>query len=236
MFGTPPAYTHVVNPRTRSLKITIDPSGEVIVSTPRFTPKLLIDAFVKKNVGWITAQRERVASLPQFNSLTRVIIFNQEYRKVVRYSAAIPSGIGIQGKELVFNPLEPSGGRGEGGGDEQWEKAAEDSLARFLKKTARSYIFPRTIALGQKMKTTFERISLKEQKTRWGSCSSRGNLNFNWRLVHFKPEIIDYVIIHELAHRTHMDHSHRFWQLVGQYDPEYDKHRGWLKRQGGSVG
>ena len=86
------------------------------------------------------------------------------------------------------------------------------------------------------MDINFNSITLREQKTRWGSCSSKGNLNFNWRLVHYRPEIIDYVIIHELAHRTHMNHSAKFWQLVEKYDPEYRKHRGFLKRHGMAVG
>ncbi len=200
------------------------------MTTPRFTPQLIIDGFVKKNEGWITKQLERVAELPRFNTAVAVTIFNTEYRKVARYDARVPFGISIQGKEIVYTPLSPARS-----GQESWGSEAEEALARFLKKTARSYIFPRTETLGALMKTTFGRISLKEQKTRWGSCSSRGNLNFNWRLVHFKPEIIDYVIVHELAHRTHMDHSHEFWRLVGKFDPEYTKHRGWLKRQGGTL-
>ncbi len=86
------------------------------------------------------------------------------------------------------------------------------------------------------MNTSINKITLRQQKTRWGSCSSAGNLNFNWRLVHYPPEVIDYVIIHELAHRTHMDHSSSFWQLVARYDPDHLKHRNWLKKHGVSVG
>ena len=82
------------------------------------------------------------------------------------------------------------------------------------------------------MQTSYNKITLRRQKTRWGSCSSKKNLNFNWQLVYFEPKIIDYVIIHELAHLTHMNHSKNFWQLVEKYDPEYKKHVGWLKRNG----
>jgi predicted metal-dependent hydrolase len=82
------------------------------------------------------------------------------------------------------------------------------------------------------MDISFGSISLREQKSRWGSCSSLGNLNFNWRLAHHPPAVIDYVIIHELAHRLHMDHSSAFWSVVKKYDPEHLKHQGWLKRRG----
>lgn len=224
-------YTHRVKANSKSLKISIDPSGEVIVTTPRFVPQLAVSLFVKQHTAWITKQLEKAAALPSYNSPTKVSIFNTEYTKKVEYDNTKPFGISIRGSAVVYNLLSSPGNEAL-----RWNAHAEESLLRFLQKTARAYILPRTQTLGQKMKTTYERVSLKEQKTRWGSCSSRGNLNFNWRLVHFKPEIINYVIIHELAHRTHMDHSHLFWRVVGAHDPEYAKHRGWLKRQGGSVG
>ncbi|MBT3249209.1 MAG: M48 family metallopeptidase [Candidatus Pacebacteria bacterium] len=107
---------------------------------------------------------------------------------------------------------------------------------RFLKSTATRYILPRTKQLADKMEIKFGRITLRQQKTRWGSCSSQGNLNFNWRLVHCPTKVIDYVIIHELAHRQHMNHSSSFWGLVRKHDPEYLRNRGWLKRNGLVLG
>ncbi len=227
----PITFTHRVSPNATGIKISLDRSGGICVTSPKFTPMFLINAFVKQQEPWIRAQQEKLALLPRQNTPTTVVIFDTPYQKKVRYESSLPFGIATQGKTLFYNLLSPPTTE-----PLVWNAKAEEALMRFLQQTARAYILPRTKLLGQKMKTTYERISLKEQKTRWGSCSSRGNLNFNWRLVHFKPEIIDYVIIHELAHRTHMDHSHLFWGLVGKYDPEYTKHRGWLKRQGGSIG
>lgn len=71
------------------------------------------------------------------------------------------------------------------------------------------------------MGVTYGRITLREQKTRWGSCSSKGNLNFNWKLALMPDEILDYVVVHELAHRVHMNHSPEFWGLVQRYMPDY---------------
>lgn len=166
-----------------------------------------------------------------YNSDAEVTIFGNSYQKLAIYDPAKPFGVAVSGKKLLYNLLSPTSQQTT----LRWSADAEQHLEAFLQKTARAYILPRTAHFGKQMKTTYNRVSLKEQKTRWGSCSSRGNLNFNWRLVHFPVEIIDYVIIHELAHRTHMDHSHRFWGLVGAHDPEYMKHRGWLKRKGGSL-
>lgn len=79
------------------------------------------------------------------------------------------------------------------------------------------------------------RITVRDQKTRWGSCSSKGNLNFNYRLAYMPSAILDYVVVHELAHLRHMDHSKEFWALVGVYLPDYKERRKWLKEHGGEY-
>jgi len=78
----------------------------------------------------------------------------------------------------------------------------------------------------------YNKISIKEQKSRWASCSTKRNLNFNLFLAAFPVEIIDYVIIHELVHLVELNHSKKFWNLVGLADPDYKKHREWLHKYG----
>lgn len=82
------------------------------------------------------------------------------------------------------------------------------------------------------MGVSYGRITIREQKTRWGSCSSRGNLNFNWKLVLMPPEVLDYVVVHELAHRREMNHSERFWSIVGEVLPDYRERRKMLREWG----
>lgn len=82
---------------------------------------------------------------------------------------------------------------------------------------------------------TYGRITIRNQKTRWGSCSSKGNLNFNCRLMKAPASVLDYVIVHELCHRLEMNHSPRFWALVEQVMPDYRVHRKWLREHGSSL-
>lgn len=91
-------------------------------------------------------------------------------------------------------------------------------------------IFPeRTAYFAKRMGVDYGRITIREQKTRWGSCSSKGNLNFNWRLVLLDPELLDYVVVHELAHRREMNHSVAFWKVVEAELPDYRERRRRLK-------
>ena len=85
------------------------------------------------------------------------------------------------------------------------------------------------------MGVSYGRITIREQKTRWGSCSSKGNLNFNWRLILAPEEVLDYVVVHELAHRREMNHSKAFYAVVESVLPDYRQARRWLRDHGGSL-
>ena len=91
-------------------------------------------------------------------------------------------------------------------------------------------VFPERVEYyARQMGVSYGRITIREQKTRWGSCSGKGNLNFNWKLTLMPPEVLDYVVVHELAHRREMNHSRDFWKIVEQVLPDYQERRKRLK-------
>lgn len=97
-------------------------------------------------------------------------------------------------------------------------------------------IFPERVEYyARKMGISYGRITIREQKTRWGSCSSKGNLNFNWKLTLMPMEILDYVVVHELAHRREMNHSKDFWKIVEQVLPDYQERRKQLRELAGAF-
>ncbi|MBI5209059.1 MAG: M48 family metallopeptidase [Elusimicrobia bacterium] len=87
-----------------------------------------------------------------------------------------------------------------------------------------------------KIGVRYRRVFIRNQRTRWGSCSRQGNLNFNCRLLGAPPEVLDYVIIHELMHLVEMNHSKRFWSRVADWCPDYRLHKKWLRENGRDLG
>jgi predicted metal-dependent hydrolase len=98
---------------------------------------------------------------------------------------------------------------------------AKCTLEKHLKKLAKIYFSVHIEQISAHMGTRYGRITIRSQNSRWGSCSRRGNLNFNWKLMLFPPPVVDYVIMHELAHTVHLNHSERFYALLSKYCPDY---------------
>ena len=109
------------------------------------------------------------------------------------------------------------------------------ALEAQYRKEARRRITERAAYFAEKMGVDYGRIAIKAAKTRWGSCSAQGNLNFHWKLILMSPAILDYVVVHELAHRIEMNHSPRFWAQVERILPDYRERRRWIKENGGLI-
>ncbi len=114
----------------------------------------------------------------------------------------------------------------------------EEELARaerYFRARAKSYFPVRAAFFAKQMKVTYGTISIRDQKTRWGSRSSTGTLSFNWRLMLAPKEVLDYVVVHELAHIKEMNHSKDFWREVEKILPDYEVYRKWLKEHGNEL-
>ena len=110
-----------------------------------------------------------------------------------------------------------------------------DEELRQLSHQAAQDIPLRVAMYAERIGVSYGRITIRHQRTRWGSCSTKGNLNFNCLLMLTPPEVIDYVIVHELCHRKEMNHSARFWALVAAVLPDYAQQKRWLREHGGVI-
>lgn len=108
------------------------------------------------------------------------------------------------------------------------QTSVKRALETLYRRKARERFERRVDHYAEEMGVEYEQIEIRNQRTKWGSCSTTGTLGLNWRLMMALPEIIDYVIVHELAHLRVSNHTKAFWSLVGKYDPDYKGHAEWL--------
>ncbi len=115
------------------------------------------------------------------------------------------------------------------------QPALSADALRELTRQAAQTLPARVAHYASLLQVSYGRVAIRHQKTRWGSCSGKGNLNFNCLLMLAPTQVQDYVVVHELCHRLEMNHSPRFWALVEGVLPEYQKYRRWLKEEGRSL-
>ncbi|MEA2056796.1 MAG: SprT family zinc-dependent metalloprotease [Patescibacteria group bacterium] len=216
-------YIHRRSNRAKNISLTINSLLQVVITSPRYCPKTKIEQFINSQKSWIKQRIKQLKSIRNnIETADHIKIFGQDYKKIKKYFTDKTIGITIQDQQIIFNYLPQ-------------QLANSDFIKKekilFLKKTSRHYLNNRIANLAKIMSLPYHSIKIRNQKTRWGSCSNKNNINLNWRLVHYSTSIIDYVLIHELAHLKHHNHSKKFWKLVAQYDPNYKIHQKYLRKQ-----
>jgi predicted metal-dependent hydrolase len=112
---------------------------------------------------------------------------------------------------------------------------AGPAIERWYRRAARREIAPRLDSAVAALRCSYTSLTIRNQRTRWGSCSSTGAMSFNWRLLLAPEQVLDYVVWHEACHLRVMDHSPSFWSLLCEHCPGYDIHRRWLRSQGNTL-
>lgn len=216
----------VAKSKRKSLSIAIQPDGRILVKAPLFISDGEIIKWVKSKTAWIVRQRAKVleqqeANPPKhFKTGETFFYLGQEYELEVRMSESRAKMAGIaDDKILLFSKTDD-------------EAAVQKILVDWYIKQAKSWIGKRVRFYAGQMDEAYNNITIKNQKKRWGSCSSAGNLNFNWRLILAPPEVIDYVVVHELCHLKQMNHSKEFWSEVEKVLPDYKVRKKWLDENG----
>jgi len=115
------------------------------------------------------------------------------------------------------------------------QSSVKQVLENVYRRQAREHFTERLEHYADRMGVEYEKLELRNQRTRWGSCSTSGTISLNWRVIMAPPEVVDYLVVHELAHLVEQHHGDSFWQLVGEYIPEYREHARWLEENSAAL-
>ena len=208
----------VRNPRARRYLLRLTPDGAARVTIPRGGSATEARRFVERSKGWLEQAIQRQAARPVRSRLWPVgtsILFRGE-------TMVIESVAGVTGNAICFGS--------------EVVKVADGvtdfrpAIEKHLRQLATQGLPPRVQAYAAQHKVVVSRVSVRNQKSRWGSCSRRGTISLNWRLIQTPVHVQDYIILHELMHRREMNHSSRFWREVKSVCPDYEVAERWLKQ------
>ena len=205
--------------RARRVRVVVDPHTGVEVVLPRRSPASAAPAAVAELRPWIE-QRLKAGQSVRDAVKARGHAVPYLGAELALVEQAGRTRVHRRGDELLV-PADPA--------------TAQPALERWFRRQARDEIGPRLDDAVHALNTSYTALTIRNQRTRWGSCSSSGAMSFNWRLLLAPEPVLEYVVWHEACHLRVMDHSPGFWALVQRHCPDYQVHRRWLRREGNTL-
>lgn len=207
------------HPRARRITLRLNPAGDgVRLVLPRRTPVQEALQFAERNAGWILKHLEKVPARVPFAPGAVIPFLGEDH--LIAHDAAARLGVSREGRVIRVSGL-----------PEHLPRRVED----FLKREARAEIGARARDKAARIERRVGRLSLRDTRSRWGSCNSNGDLNFSWRLILAPEHVLDYVVAHEVAHMVHLNHSRRFWKLAGALSQDMPAAKAWMERHGAQL-
>lgn len=213
----------IENSRAKRLTLRIDTDGKGLrVTAPSGMAMRDIDEFILRHQGWLEARLVKYPDRPKLRPGVKLPVRGVNH--VIVHEAAkrgaVEQGLDEEGAYLIVHGGEAHLGR---------------RLTDFLKREAKRDIEPMALALAGRTGMKVKSIRFKDTSSRWGSCSSDGNLAFSWRIMMAPKPVIAYLVAHEVAHLSEMNHGPKFWRLCRELCPDMERAKVWLKRNGSAL-
>jgi predicted metal-dependent hydrolase len=214
-------YTLKPSPRAKYIRIKLNSKGELSVTLPYTSSAKQAHRFIQSKSAWVAKQLSQLPephchTVPDYIDLK---LLDERWFVSTEENQTIPLQLDFNEdrKSVVFS------------GQIQQYDEFNHLLAQWLKQKARSVFNEMLESIAETHGFHYKRLSIRSQKTRWGSCSSTKNISLNCKLLFMPEKVVNYVMIHELCHTIQMNHSQAFWQLVEDCDPDFQAHRTLLK-------
>jgi len=213
----------VTNDRARRLTLRIEAGGKGLrVTVPPGLARSEVERFLDRHTGWLEERLKKLPSRPQVRPGIKIPLRGVPHRIVHepgRRGTVIPE---MRDGERVLVVC---------GDRRHLPRRLADFLKRECRREIEALVAKHTATIGRQAKA----IRFRDTTSRWGSCTSEGNLSFSWRIMMAPPLVIDYLVAHEVAHLKEMNHGPKFWALCKQLAPETDRCKAWLKRNGNAL-
>ncbi|QRM43624.1 SprT family zinc-dependent metalloprotease [Rhizobium sp. BG4] len=206
--------------RATRITLRIEPGGRALKMTvPRGLAQREVNAFLDRHQGWLLTKLAKFSPEAGLRDGGEILLRGIRHR--IQHTGSLR---GLTETAIIdgYHVLKVSG----------MPEHLGRRIATFLKKEARADLERLAHFHARSIKAPIKSISMKDTRSRWGSCSFEGNLSFSWRIVMAPPSVIDYLAAHEVAHLKEMNHGPRFWALCEKLCPDMDEAKGWLKRHG----
>ena len=202
---------------SRAKRIKLRAASQIELILPKYANFDTAYKFLLSKELWVKNQVRKLKAIKQESAKT-ISILGEEYQ-IILNDPHIKEPIRIVDKQLVISSVIA-------------HDKVKPLLATFLKKIFKKEVERYTVLKANELQVKYSKITVRDTVSRWGSCSSSGNLSFSWRLILAPKNVMEYVIVHELCHLKEMNHSIRFWKLVESVCPEYKAARAWLENNG----
>jgi predicted metal-dependent hydrolase len=213
----------IIHSKRKTIALIVQRDGALIVRAPLKVSEKAIREFVEKHSGWVQEKQAQMCAV--------VPTLAKQYapgEKFLYLGRQVPLEI-VKGQKpaLILDTHFKLA--------ESALENAEKVFQNWYREQARQILSERVRLFAGQHNLHYQKIRISSARTRWGSCSSKGSLSFSWRLILMPMEMVDYVIVHELAHTLVHNHSQRFWKQVEKIRPDYKEHRKWLRTNGRKV-
>ena len=208
----------IIRSNRKTLSLTINENAELIIRAPKRLSIEKIQDFINEKENWINRKKRLLEN--QIKDVTsnhnKLLYLGNLFPINVEQNAS--KELFFTGEEFIANSIEPD--------------SLSLSIKKWYKNKFKEIALPRVAYFANKHNLMVNQVRIKNQKTMWGSCSSKNNINLNYLLLMAPMGVIDYVIVHELVHTIHRNHSTDFWDSVESIMPEFQEHKRWLKKNG----
>ena len=208
----------IIRSKRKTLSLTINENAELIIRAPKRLSIEKIQDFINEKENWINRKKRLIEN--QIKDVTsnhnKLLYLGNLFPINVEQNAS--KELFFTGEEFIANSIEPD--------------SLSLSIKKWYKNKFKEIALSRVAYFANKHNLMVNQVRIKNQKTMWGSCSSKNNINLNYLLLMAPMGVIDYVIVHELVHTIHRNHSTDFWDSVESIMPEFQEHKRWLKKNG----